>query len=234
MAKVTSAFKIEGKIGDLVFFIRNGKQHVKLANQQEGKRIKSYEKNDTRVITNNIKTGINYYATGLYRLMKMSGVGTGNAQFNALANHIYYAMKQQLQSRPTLRASEVKKAVHGYTWRNNHLGSKLFVNLTETGFRIENLNPALYDGHRLKTEKFQANVFKRTLEDLTYNGERYVYTLPEEIPAFFQMECDFSAATPFVDIELGEIAENEFVVIGILPVIDECYAVQSGAGVWVF
>lgn len=234
MAKAKGIFKVQGKIGDLYFFIKNGEQHIQLTGTQKGKRMKTYDKNDKRIVTNNIRVGLNYYATSLHRLMKMSGVTIGKSQFNTLMNHIYYGMRDQLRGRPTILASEVKKVVHGFRWQNNHDGSILFAVQDTNGILIENTSATLLDGPRCKEEKYHINVYKITLEDLTWNGEKYNYTLPGKIPAFLHSEVTFNADSLCIQLEMDPPAENEFVVMSVLPTIDEHYFAQTGASVWVF
>ncbi|CAG5087670.1 hypothetical protein [Parvicella tangerina] len=234
MAKAKGIFKVKGKIGDLVFFIKNGEQHIKLAETQKGKRMKAYDKNDKRVITNNVRTGLNYYATSIHRIMKLGGVNIGRSQFNTLMNHIYYGMINQLRGRPTIRASEVKKVVHGFQWKNNHLGYEIFIEQNDEGILIQNASTKFLEGLRTATEKYQINIFKIELDDLTWNGEKYNYTLPGKVPAFIQQDWLCTAEEPSIQIALENIKDNEFIIVSVLPLIDAYYPSQSGASVWVF
>lgn len=82
--------------------------------------------------------------------------------------------------------------------------------------------------------KYQINVYRRTLDDVHWNGEKYDYQLLGKIPAFAQLEWICTPDATSVRISTEGLAENEFIVMSVLPMQDEHYVMQSGTSVWVF
>lgn len=232
MAKANGPIRISGKIGDLVFYIRNGEQYVKLASDMKGKRMKKYGKKDKRNITNAIRLGINYYATSLYRLMKVSGLNPGQQQFNTFKNEIYYKMLSKIKLGETIKATDVKQVIHGFEWRNNEHGSQICAVQVGDVIRINNISN---EARQLSSsKKYQINIYRITLNDVLWNGEKYTYTLPGIIPIYTQEEWTCTPSTLFYEIAVDDVADHEFVVMSVLPLLDEHYPMQSGASVWVF
>lgn len=232
MAKASGPIRISGKLGDLVFYIRDGEQHVKLASDMRGKRMKKYDKNDKRTVTRAIRMGLNYYATSLYRLMKYSGLKPSKNQFNEFKNEIYYRIIGQLKAGEPIKASVVKQLIHGYEWKNNDHGST--INVQQENGLIKLLVTHGEKGPWATDKKYQINMYRTTLDDLYWNGEKYNYTLPGKIPVHLQEEWICTQAEPSFEIPIDELKENEFIVMSVLPMLDEFYPMQSGASVWVF
>ncbi|MCB9188109.1 MAG: hypothetical protein H6599_02385 [Flavobacteriales bacterium] len=232
MARVRGIVNFNGKIGDLVFYTKNGEQYVKLAGDRNENRKKAFNKNKKCVSTNRNRLGINYFATSLYRLMKSSGLTLGQRQFNIFKNELHSRMHFKYEPGRPILASTVKEMIHGYEWRNNQHGPPLYVTYRDDGISIENLASEVRSlNHK---EKYQINIYRIILKDVLWNGEKYAYTLPKTPPAYLQQEWICTKDQTTFEIEITPLAANEFMVMSILPMIEEHYAVQSGARLWIF
>lgn len=232
MGKARGIMRLSGKVDNVVFYERNGKQYFRKYDPSQSDRMKNVDPDSGWAISNTFKPGTQHFAQGIWSMMKKTGMTFSIAEWNAFVKHVHHCIVSHVNFRETIKADIAKSAVSGYKYAKDAKSKDIFCTLEDNILTIE--NSSLFNDRWKPEEGFEFQICRQQFKDVPFKEGKYRYTnVTVEHPAITGRFITSRDARKVV-MEIEPLADNEIMVLGVYPLVDGLYPKISGASLWVY